>query len=119
MVSSMAPVFANASRASSASALLSSTSNQWVRCIVHARRGKGQCHLRALSQRRLNPNLAAMAFDDLFDDGKSNAAAFVFSPLVQALKHEENAIEVAGINSDAIIFYADSRHYTGSLGGDA
>jgi hypothetical protein len=44
-----------------------------------------------------------MALHDLLGDGEANAGAGVLMPIVQALKDQEDALEVLRLNADAVI----------------
>src|SRR5262245_25769715 len=52
---------------------------------------------------RLHPDQAAVPFDDLLADCEPDARACIFGSSVQPLKQHENAVEVLGIDADAVV----------------
>src|SRR6266487_5806118 len=64
---------------------------------------EGEVKGRSLAGLGFHPNLAAVAFDDFFAKGKSNPRAGILLAGVEALKEEEDALEIFGGNADPIV----------------
>src|SRR5690606_20808247 len=81
----------------------SSTSNTSTGFILYSRSHDGEMEGTALARHRLQPEAAAMVFDDALADGKADAAARIFEPVVQALEDDEDALEEARLDADAVV----------------
>jgi hypothetical protein len=52
---------------------------------------------------RRDPDASAVPLYDLLGDGEADAGAGILMPVVQALKDQEDALEVLRLNADAVI----------------
>src|ERR1700730_357904 len=70
---------------------------------LRAADGQRKAKRGAFAQGRFDRYGAAMPFDDLFADRKSDAGAVEILPLVQSLKHPENPFEKLRLDSKPVI----------------
>src|SRR5439155_15529307 len=64
---------------------------------------QGELEGRPPAGRRLRPDPAAVPLDDLLADGQPDAGAGVLIARVQALEDDEDALEVPGLDADAVV----------------
>src|ERR1700722_16956152 len=55
----------------------------------------------------LDPDAAAMSFDNFFADGQTDAGAGKFFAFMQSLEHSKNSLEVLRIDPQAIVLYRE------------
>ena len=60
-----------------------------------------------MSRLRLHRDAASVAFHDPLADGKANARALVGGAGVKTLKDDEDAVEVLGLDADAVVLHRD------------
>src|SRR4051812_30660310 len=64
---------------------------------------KREVKRRPLAGARLDPDLAAVAFDDAFANGQADAVAGVFRRRMDAFEDAKNPLLIAVIKTDAIV----------------
>src|SRR5580692_5694478 len=107
------PESRNASRVSRASPGLSSTKRTSMDIpssfnLIPLAAVQGEAEGRSHSRLRLDRNLSAMALHDLLAYRQADARAGKLFPLVQALEHAENSLEILRVDSEPIVLNGEA-----------
>src|SRR5581483_9293084 len=76
--------------------------------IVHAPDRQSEVEGRPLARYRIHPYASVMALHDLAADGETNAVTRVLAAVMQPLEHAENAVDVLGLDADAVVTYREN-----------
>src|SRR5580698_6403020 len=81
----------------------------------------GERELRAFTDDAIDPQVAAVGFDDMFRDGKAQAgtAGFAGTGSVHAIEALEDAFFIGGRNADAGVGHGDDGFFAAQVGADA
>src|SRR5580765_1055777 len=104
MASPSQPCSRKASRASSASWGLSSTSRIFGFMLLFP---QSEIERRPLVRLRFRPHAAAMAVHHALHDREADAGAFELLLVVQALEHAEELVRVLHVEADAVVLHVD------------